>query len=89
MQRRRGLRQRMDGLEAHAHGVMFDASMVLASIREACTGLLEDIQDGVTFELVRTGGSFADFLSGVTNILPFALRMVPKEKEAGETEGGA
>ena len=44
------------------------------------SGLLEDLQDGVTLQLVRTGdATLMDFLSGKVSELPLSLRLVVEE----------
>ena len=82
MARRGGLRGRMDRLEGNAHATMGQAQFTLKAIREAAVGLLEDLQDGVTIQLVRTGeATLMDFLSGKVKELPLSLRLVIEEEE--------
>lgn len=73
MARRGGLRGRLDRLEGNAHATMGQAQFTLTAIREAAVGLLEDLQDGVTFEL-EIGG----------RTMPVKLRMVPTETPAAD-----
>jgi len=82
MPRRGGLRARLDRIEGNAHATMGTAQGAIVAVREAATGLLEDLQDGVSIVIVRKGdATFMDFLSGKVNELPFALRIVPEEDE--------
>lgn len=83
MARRRGggLRGRMDRLEGNAHATMGQAQGTIAAIREAAVGLLEDLQDGFTVHLVRTGdATLMDFLTGKVSELPLSLRVVAEEE---------
>lgn len=81
MARRRGggIRGRLDRLEGNAHATMGQAQFTLVAIREAAVGLLEDLQDGVTIEIRKTG-NLMDFFSGKTDVLPLAIRIVPEEE---------
>lgn len=84
MARRRngGLRGRLDRLEGNAHATMGQAQATISAIREAAVGLLEDLQDGVTLQLVRTGdATLMDFLSGKVSELPLSLRLVAEEAD--------
>lgn len=84
MARRRsgGLRGRLDRLEGNAHATMGQAQFTLAAIREAATGFLEELQDGVTVKVVRLGdASIMDFFSGKVKELPFSLQLVVEEPE--------
>jgi|GEM_PF-1662592 len=87
MARRRGggLRGRLDRLENDAHATMGQAQFTLTAIREAALGLLEELQDGVTIEVKKTG-NLMDFFSGKTDTLPLSLRIVPEETDEDETE---
>lgn len=82
MARRRsgGIRGRLDRLEGNAHATMNQAQVTIAALREAAIGLIEDLQDGVTVEIKRTG-SIMDFIQGKTDVLPLALRIVPEEDD--------
>lgn len=84
MARRGGLRGRLDRLEGNAHATMGQAQFTLRAIREAATGLLEELEDGVTIEFRRTG-SVLDFIQGKTDVLPIAMRIIPKEQGADES----
>ena len=86
MARRRGggLRGRLDRLEGNAHATMGQAQFTLAAIREAALGLLEELQDGVTIEVKKTG-NLMDFFNGKMDTLPLSLRIVPEETEENET----
>jgi len=59
---------------------MNQAQVTIAALREAAIGLIEDLQDGVTVEIKRTG-SIMDFIQGKTDVLPLALRIVPEEDD--------
>jgi len=59
---------------------MWTAQQAIQVLREACLGLLEELQDGVTVEIKRTG-SIMDFIQGKTDVLPLALRIVPEEDD--------
>ena len=80
MARRRGggLRGRLDRLEGNAHQTMWTAQQAIQVLREACLGLLEELQDGVTIEVKKTG-NLMDFFSGQTDVLPLSIRIVPRE----------
>lgn len=82
-----GLRGRLDRLEGNAHATMGQAQGTIAAIREAAVGLLEDLQDGVTIEIRRTG-SIMDFFQGKTDVLPLSLRIIPQETEGPEDADG-
>lgn len=73
----------MDRLEGNAHATMGQAQFTLKAIREAAVGLIEELQDGVTVQIVRTGdATLMDFLSGKVKELPLSLRLVIEEEES-------
>jgi hypothetical protein len=64
-----GLRGRLDRLEGNAHQTMNTAQGAIAAVREAALGLLEELQDGVEFELEIAGRT-----------MPVKLRMIAREE---------
>lgn len=64
-----GLRGRLDRLESNAHQTMNTAQGAIAAVREAALGLLEELQDGVEFELEIAGRT-----------MPVKLRMIAREE---------
>lgn len=64
-----GLRGRLDRLEGNAHATMNTAQGAIAAVREAALGLLEELQDGVEFELEIAGRT-----------MPVKLRMIAREE---------
>lgn len=81
--RRGGLRARLDRLEGNAHSTMNTAKDTVVTLREAALGLLEELQDGVTFEITKTG-NLMDFFQGKTDVLPLSIRIIVKEDEVEE-----
>jgi len=65
---RGGLRGRLDRIEGDAHQTMATARGSILSIEDVVRGLIEDLQDGVTFELEIAGKT-----------MPIKLRMLPAE----------
>jgi hypothetical protein len=64
----------LDALEGSAQQTMGDAQGVLAVAR----ALLDQLQDGVTIEIVKTGeASLMDFAMGKADTLPICLRLKP------------
>jgi hypothetical protein len=65
---RGGLRGRLDRIEGDAHQTMATARSSVLSIEDVVRGLIEDLQDGVTFELEIAGKT-----------MPIKLRVLPAE----------
>lgn len=78
---RRGLRGRLDRLEADAHGTMGAARAEMGNAVELLRGFLEECEDGLEIQIVRRGdASIMDFIQGKTDELPFRLRIVAREE---------
>jgi hypothetical protein len=73
MARKRGIRGVVGRLEADAHGTMATARGTMASVEELVRGLIEDLTDGVSFELEIAGKR-----------VPVKLWMVPGGKPGGD-----
>lgn len=69
---RRGLRGRLDRLEANAHATMGAARSEMAEAVDLLRGFLEELEDGITIQLTIAGRK-----------LPVEIRLVPDEAAAG------
>ena len=76
----RRLRQRLNGLEAHAHATMGSTDVLLAAMND----LVADLADGVEIELTipKIGNLLFDALIDKWGgKLPFTLRIDPREEQ--------
>ena len=72
----RGIRGRLDQLQANANSTMFSAQDLIAFAK----AVLADVEDGFTIKLIRTGeGSVMDFVTGQIDELPIGVRIELEE----------
>ncbi len=80
--RQRGLRARMDRVEDNAHKTMNTAQAAIFAIKQAVTGFMENLEDGIDVKIHRDPGvSLMDFVSGKVSELPFHIKVKFKNEE--------
>ena len=65
--RRPGIKGRLDALQSHGHQTMDKAQQSMASVEAAVLGLIEELEDGIAFELEIAGKQ-----------IPVQLKMLPR-----------
>ena len=64
-----GLRGRLDRLEGNAHATMNTAQGAIAAVRESVLGAIDELLDGIEFEVDIAGKT-----------MPVKLRMIAREE---------
>lgn len=78
--RRPGIKGRLDQVQGKANQTMDVAQGVMLRLEAKLDGAVDEVLDGIDFELVRKGdASMMDFFTGKVSTLPFSLRIVPRE----------
>ncbi len=83
----RGIVGRLNRLEGNAHNTMNQAQVLIAAVKEATLGFIENLSDGITLEVTRVSTSTIwDFFRGKTAKLPIGIKIIFQEETQEETE---